>query len=115
MKELKKAIITIISILLANVAYADSCIMITDYKINEVSCTDNSVISLNILTTLANEKRSIIVTSLKDGNCEFTIKLNKSNHKYKAVVENGKLKISGSGKIKILPVDLPPEILPKGE
>ena len=115
MNDFKRAIITLITLLITNIAYADSYIMITDNKISEISCTDNSVINLNILTTLSNEKRSLIVSSIKDGCCEFTIKLNKSNYKYKAMVENGKLKISGSSKIKILPIDLPPEILPKGE
>lgn len=115
MKKIKYFFISSVLLLMTNIAYADSCIMITESKITDINCSNNDIISINVLTTLSNEKRSLIVSSLKDGSCDFTIKLNKSNYKYKAVVDNGKLKITGSNKIKILPVDLPPEILPKGE
>lgn len=97
----------------ANFVFADSYIMIADGPITEIKCPDNCVASVNVLTTLTNEKKSLIVTSVKDGESEFTIKVKNKCHCYKINVCNGKMQICGSNAVKILPVDLPPEALPE--
>ena len=94
----------------ANSVFAQSYIMISPVDIVSVDCKNNKVLSFNILSTLNNEKRSLIVTSLSDGNAEFTVKLKTKKCGYKANVHNGKLGISGDKTLKLLPVDLPPEL-----
>jgi len=109
MLNIKRFLITIAVLCSANMVFADSCIMISESDITEIKCPQNSVICIKALTTLSNEKRSVIVTSLKDGECEFVLKIKNRSCTYKADVKNGKMTITGSSKIKILPVDLPPE------
>ena len=95
--------------------FADSCIMISETSITDIKCKDCGIINVKPLLSLSNEKKSIMVTSLRDGQTELTIKIKNKSCCYKVTVSNGKLKICGDNKIKILPVDLPPEVLPQGD
>ncbi|MCD8377209.1 MAG: hypothetical protein LUB59_00290 [Candidatus Gastranaerophilales bacterium] len=112
MIDLKRFLITVILLCSANFAYADSCIMIADSEIKDVKCNDTSIVCMRVLTTLTNEKRSIIVTSLKDGQTEFSVKVKSRYHCYKVKVCGSKLTICGDSTLKIMPVDLPAEALP---
>ncbi len=115
MINFKRFFITIIALCSANFAFADSYIMISDYDISEIKCSDESVVSVKALTTLSNERKSIIVSSIKDGQTEFTIKVKNKIHTYKVDINNNKMTISGDKSTKILPIDLPPEALPTTE
>lgn len=107
-----KRILAIIATLCSvNFAMANSCIMVSPQEIGSVTCADNNVASFHILSTLMNEKKSLIVTSLSDGEINFTINLKNKKCDYKAKVSNGKLEIKGDKFIKILDIDLPPEAL----
>ena len=96
-------------------AFADSCIMISESPITEIKCKDSEIISVKPLSSLSNEKKSVMITSVKDGQTELTIKIKNKCYCYAVNVVNSKLTICGDNKIKILPVDLPPEVLPQGD
>lgn len=108
--DLKRILITLIMILPFNMAYADSYIMISPDNIKEITCSNNSVVSFNLLSTLLNEKKSVILTALSDGSANLTVKLKSKKCDYKISVQNGKMDIKGDRFIKILPIDLPPEL-----
>ncbi|GEM_PF-4534489 len=98
-----------------NAVYADSCIMISPLTITTVEASNASFLKFHILSTLDNDKKSVIVSSVKDGEGTFAIKT-KNNKKcdYKASVKNGKLEIKGDNTIKVLPLDVPPELVIEG-
>lgn len=106
----KNILIILVVLTSVNFAFADSYIMIAPTDITSVECENQKVVTFNILSTLLNEKKSVIVTSVSDGVANFTIKLKNKKCDYKASVQNGKLDIKGDRFIKILSVDLPPEI-----
>lgn len=108
--DMRRILITIIMMLPFNMAFADSYIMISPNNITNINCTNNNVVSFNVLSTLMNEKKSIILTSLSDGTASLTVNLKHKKCDYKIVVKNGKMDIKGDKFIKILPVDLPPEL-----
>ncbi len=110
MLKLKRILITIIAACSMNTAFADSCIMITPANITKVDCANNNIVGFHVLSTLMNEKRSLIVTSISDGETSFAVHMKNRKCDYKATVHNGKLKIKGDNTIKVLPVDLPPEL-----
>ncbi|MCM1264660.1 MAG: hypothetical protein NC200_00550 [Candidatus Gastranaerophilales bacterium] len=112
MIDFKRFFITLITILSANIVFADSYIMIADGPITEIKCEDNCIVNVHALTTLTNEKKSVIVTALKDGSTQFTIKVKNRCHCYKVNVTNGIMQICGDNTVKILTIDLPPEALP---
>jgi len=109
-KLLKRFVIIFMSMMSVNFAFADSCLMVAPSNITKVECKNNNVLTLNILTTLAKEKKSVVVSSKQDGETTFFIYMKNKKCDYKATVSNGKLKIKGDSAIKILPVDLPPEL-----
>ena len=109
MERLKRIIITILTMMSVNYAFADSCLMVSPSGISKVECGNNEIISCHVLSSLLNEKKSLIVTSKKDGETTFSVYLNNKKCDYKATVKNEKLEIKGDKTIKILTIDLPPE------
>ena len=114
-KLFKSLIFSLLLILPVNFAFADSCIMISPENITKVDCQDQSIVSVNILSTLMNDKKSLIVTSLKDGCTSLKIKLKNKTCDYQVRVNTGKLEIKGDKTIKVLSVDLPPEVFTQGD
>ena len=108
-------LITIFMMMPVNFAFADSYIMVSPEEIKSVECQNNSVIGINLLSTLMNERKSVIVTSLTDGYSAFSIKLKHRKCDYKAYIKDGKMTIKGDKYIKVLPVDLPPELILDGD
>lgn len=114
-KLFKNILITVLISMSSNIAFADSCIMIAPDNISKVECQNNNILGFHVLSNLLNEKKSVIVSSVSDGDTSFTIKFKHKKCDYKASVHNGKLEIKGDRYIKILPIDLPPELLPSEE
>ncbi len=107
---IKYFLLIVIAICTVNYAFADSCILVSPADILKVECSNNNVVGFHILSTLTNEKRSVIVNSISDGEANFSLRLKNKKCDYKAVVKNGRLEIKGDKYIKVLPVDLPPEL-----
>lgn len=99
----------------ANIAFADNYIMLSNENIDSVECIDSGVLSLKPLASLMNDKRTIIISPIKDGIANFKVKLKNRTLCYKAVVKDGKIDFHGNRVIKIVPLDLPPEVLPQSE
>lgn len=110
MGKIKRIIITILTIMSVNCAYADSCLLIAPSQITKVECSSDKIVNFHVLSTLLNEKKSLIVTSVGDGEINFSVYLNNKKCDFKAVVNGEKLEIKGDKTIKILPIDLPPEV-----
>ena len=113
-KLFKRLTIIFMSMMSVNFAFADSCLMVAPSNITKVECKNSNILKINILSTLMNEKKSAIVTSLSDGETTFALYMKHKKCDYKATVHNGELKIKGDSAIKILPVDLPPELETQG-
>ncbi len=110
-KLFKNILITLLLSISPNFVFADSYIMISPANITKVECDSNEIIEMHVLNDLSNEKKSVIVSSKKDGSTTFYIKLKNKKCDYKVTVSDGKLKITGDRYIKILPIDLPPEFV----
>lgn len=107
---IKKIILMFFIMISENYAFAESCIMVAPANITKVECKNNNVLRINILSTLYNEKKSAIATSLCDGETSFALYMKHKKCDYKAKVKNGKLEIKGDSTIKVLSIDLPPEL-----
>lgn len=100
-------------IIVANAGFANSYIMLANYPITAVEGDKSNVVCVKPMTSLMNEKKSIIVTPLKDGVGEFKVKLKNRTLTYKAIVKDGQIEFQGNRVIKIVPLDLPPEVMPE--
>ena len=98
-------------LLCANTVFAQSCIMVSPSEITKIDGGDNNVVEFHILSTLMNEKKSVIVSSKSDGETSFAIYLKNKKCDYKAKVCGDKLEIKGDKTIKVLTIDLPPTAL----
>lgn len=107
--------ITVLMLFSANLVFAENYIMMSNESITAVECSDCGVICVKPLATLMNEKKTIIITPIKDGSAEFKVKLKNRTLTYKAIVKDGKIDFTGNRVIKIVPLDLPPEFLPQDD
>ena len=115
MHKFKNILITTVLILFStNLAFAENYIMMSNESILSVDCSNCGVVAVKPLATLMNDKKTVIITPLKDGTAEFKVKLKHRTLSYKAVVKDGKIDFSGNRIIKIVPLDLPPEFVPHG-
>lgn len=111
MKEsLIRIFITLFALCSASSVFANNYIMVSPDNITKIDCSNNNVVNMHILTTLTNDKKSVIVTPVADGETTFAIYLKGKKCDYKAKVTNNSLEIKGDKTIKILPLDLPPEL-----
>lgn len=108
----KIGLLVLILFVSVNMALANSCIIISPYNISRVESESSGFLNFHLLSTLDNTKRSVIVTPFQDGEGCFAIRL-KNNRKcdYKACVKDGKLEIKGDTTLKVLPIDVPPELM----
>lgn len=116
MNKLRNTIITALFMFLSsNLVLAENYIMLSNEPITKVEISNSNVICVKPLTSLLNEKKTIIISPITDGTAEFKVKLKNRVLAYKATVKDGKIDFQGNRVIKIIPLDLPPEILPKQE
>ena len=109
-ESLIKIIITIFALSSAGSVFANNYIMVSPNNITKIDCANNNIVNMHILSTLTNEKKSVIVTPVADGETSFAIYLKNKKCDYKAKVNGENLEITGDKTIKILPLDLPPEL-----
>lgn len=113
--NLKTVLITTILVFLStNSVFAENYILMSPEAITEVEC-QGGVISVKPLTTLMNEKKTMIISPIKNGSTEFKVKLKNRSLSYRAVVNDGKIEFHGNKVIKIVPLDLPPEFVSSGD
>ena len=116
MSKFKNILITTVLMLLStNLVFAENYILLSNEPITKVECVNSGVISVKPLTSLMNEKKTLLISPLKNGTGEFSIKLKYRTLNYKAIVKDGKIEFKGNSFLKIVPLDLPPEILPQNE
>lgn len=107
-------ITTVLMLFSSNFALAENYIMMSNESITSVDCSNCGVICVKPLANIMNDKKTIIITPVKDGSAEFKVKLKNRTLTYKAVVKDGKIDFTGNRVIKIVPLDLPPEFVPQG-
>lgn len=116
MNKLRNTFITALFMFLSsNLVLAENYIMLSNEPIVKVETPNSSVICVKPITSLLNEKKTLIITPIADGTAEFKVKLKNRVLAYKATVKDGKIDFQGNRVIKIVPLDLPPEMLPTKE
>ena len=99
----------------AGTVFANNYIMLAPDNITKIECANNNVLNMHILSTLTNEKKSLIVTPANSGETSFAIIMKNKKCDFKATVNGDNLTIKGDKTIKILPLDLPPELVKSEE
>ena len=106
----------IISTIFAFIAFAsqafayENYILISDKNISNVEVKDATIISVVPITTLDNDKKSAIITSLKAGNTQFAFNKGNKLVSFEVKVTSDKTVISNVAGVKIIPIDLPVEL-----
>ena len=77
---MKKLVVIILMFLtmLASQAFED-CIVVSDGKLTDISIEDNTILDVYPLVTLMNDKNTLIVHPLKEGNTRFCVLKNNKN------------------------------------
>lgn len=109
---MKKFIISLLlfsSISLQAFAY-ENFLLISDKNISNVDVKDANIVTVVPMTTLSNDKKSAIITSLKVGETEFSFNNGKKFIKCNVKVGADKTIISKTSGVKFIPIDLPTEL-----
>ena len=99
----------IFNICLSAYSYED-CIITTNGKMTDIKIQHNDIIDVFPLTTIMNEKNTLIVHPLKTGNTKFSIlKNNKDKFIFDVKVTKDKTEINNVVGFEIYTLDCPPE------
>ena len=109
--NLKKLITSLIFILSASVACAyETCLITADGKLTDISIENNDIIDVCPIFTIMNEKNTLLVRPLKEGETRFCVlKNNKDKILFTVKVEADKTTIDDVDGFDILGIDEPPE------
>ena len=86
-------------------------IMSTDSKISDIKIKDTSVININPLTTILNEKNTLFITPIKIGETSFSLQKNNKIFNFNVVVKDNETIISENDEFEIVSLDTHPQIL----
>ena len=90
-------------------AYED-CILITNGKLNDIKIENNQIIDVYPLITIMNDRNTLIVHPLKEGETTFSVLKNKKKIcVFNVKVENVKTTINNVEGFEILQIDEPPK------
>ena len=108
---MKKLITSLIFILSASTAYAyETCLITADSKLSEISIENHDIIDVCPIFTIMNEKDTLLVRPLKEGETSFSVlKGNKEKVMFTVKVEADKTTIDDVDGFDILEIDEPPE------
>ena len=108
---MKKLITSLIFILSASVACAyETCLITADGKLTDISIENNDIIDVCPIFTVMNEKNTLLVRPLKEGETRFCVlKNNKDKIMFTVKVEADKTTIDDVDGFDILGIDEPPE------
>ena len=109
--KLKKLLTSLIFILSASYACAyETCLITADGKLTDISIENNDIIDVCPIFTVMNEKNTLLVRPLKEGETRFCVlKNNKDKIMLTVKVEADKTTIDDVDGFDILGIDEPPE------
>lgn len=106
-----KKILFIALILLINlqVQAFEECIITANGKLTDIKIEDNQMVDIYPLVTIMNDKNTLFVKPLKEGETSFSVLKNGRNiHKFDIKITDGKTEISEAKGFQILTLDTPP-------
>ena len=108
---MKKLLTSLIFILGASYACAyETCLITADGKLTDISIENNYIIDVCPIFTVMNEKNTLLVGPLKEGETRFCVlKNNKDKIMFTVKVEADKTTIDDVDGFDILGIDEPPE------
>ena len=107
---MNKYILTLLSFLitLPVLAYED-CIITTNGKLTDIKIQHNDIVDVFPLTTIMNDKNTLIIHPLKDGATKFTvIKNNKDKFLFSVKVTDEQTEINANEGFEVITIDCPP-------
>ena len=109
---MKKIILTTLIFLTALQAQAfEDFILSTDSKISNIKIKDTSVIKINPLTTILNEKNTLFIIPQKIGETSFSLQKGDKIFNFNVVVKDNETIISETDEFEIVSLDTHPQIL----
>ena len=109
---MKKIILTTLIFLTSLQAQAfEDFILSTDSKISNIKIKDTSVININPLTTILNEKNILFITPIKIGETSFSLQKEDKIFNFNVVVKDKETIISKNDEFEIVSLDTHPQIL----
>ena len=108
---MKKLLTALIFIFSASVACAyETCLITSDGKLTDISIENNEIIDVCPIFTIMNEKNTLLVRPLKEGETRFCVlKNNKDKVMFSVKVEADKTTIDDVDGFDILGIDEPPQ------
>ncbi len=107
---MKRFLLLLCLIILPAQAFED-CVISTDGKLTDISIEKNDVIDVYPLITVMNERNTLIIHPLKEGETLFSvIKNGKDKYVFNVKITPGKTVIDPVEGFDILQIDEPPEI-----
>lgn len=89
----------------------EECIVTTDGRLTDIQIEDNQIIDVYPLITIMNNKNTLFVKPLREGETSFSVLKNgKYIHKFDVKVMNNKTEISETRGFSINSLDAPPQI-----
>ncbi|MBQ9245382.1 hypothetical protein IJ182_03845 [bacterium] len=100
----------VITVLFSIPSYAfEDCLISSDSKLTDIRIEHNDIINVYPIYTLMNEKNTLYVQPLKQGETKFTVlKNNKERHMFSVKVEAEKTIIDNITGFDVVSIDLPP-------
>jgi len=109
---MKKFIILLITFLCSTQVFAfEDCVISTNGKLSDIKIQHNDIIDVFPLITIMNDKNTLIVHPLKEGESKFTvIKNNKEKYLFNVKVNKDHTEINDVQGFEILTIDCPPDL-----
>lgn len=109
---MKKIILIFLIFLTALQAQAfEDFVLSTDGKISNIKIEDNSIVNINPLTTILNEKNTLFIIPQKLGETSFSLQKNNETFKFSIKIDEEKTTISEIDGFEIVSLDTHPIIL----
>lgn len=89
----------------------EDIVLSTDGKITNIKIKDTSIININPLTTIQNERNILFITPLKTGETTFSLIKDDEKYDFNIKVEKNKTILNENDEFEILSLDIQPEIL----
>lgn len=108
---MKKLIIIFLIFLTSLQAQAfEDFILSADSKISNIKIEDTSIININPLATILNEKNVLFITPQKIGKTSFSLQKNDKTYKFDVVIKENETIISKNNEFEIISLDTLPQI-----
>lgn len=108
---MQKIFLAILSALITIPVFAfEDCVIMTDGKLTDIKIQHNDIVDVFPMITIENNKNTLFVHPLKEGQTKFTVlKNNKSKYLFNIKIDEEKTEINPVEGFEIFTVDCPPE------